>query len=142
LKTLISLLLFCLTAGVNAADLSGMWVGYYGYGPNGAQETQFAMVIKQQGNTVQATIIEPVTFGDQRATFRQAQVLGQISGDQVQFIKQYNDGQKSAPVSYTLTLLEDVVLAGQWSINNEKGPVRIARIEAQDVKKFFEDLGI
>lgn len=134
--------LMLLTSIANAADISGLWIGYYGYGPEDAQETPFAMIIKQQGATIQATIIEPVTFGDPNATHRQAQVLGNINDKQIQFIKQYSDGQRNAPVSYGLTVIQNQLMTGKWSIAEESGPVRMARVNAAEIKSVFTNIGL
>lgn len=125
----------CFTHSSHALDLNGVWVGFYGYG-NSNEIVECAMVIEQEGTHLKGRMIERQTFGKEPSVGLSANLTGMAgsaSGDQkfVVFEKTYDgSGGQTHSVKYTLSLEQNDVLVGLWTLNQGQltGKVMFRRV--------------
>ncbi|MFZ4604357.1 MAG: toll/interleukin-1 receptor domain-containing protein [Caulobacterales bacterium] len=110
-----------------AADLSGMWVGYF---EQAGQRTPINVQFADDGGRLRGKMWEPNKIGDPSAAQLSARLEGRVDPDgEVRFIKQYDGGGGvSHAVEYGGILNSGgYVIEGQWSIGAASGAFRLAR---------------
>lgn len=118
-----------------AADLTGLWVGYYAYETD--QRIETAMVLQQLGDDVGGMMIERQTFGDEIVPGLPAELAGFVDEEGLYFEKYYFHQSEDAPgVEYELTLSADGnVLSGHWYLGEMEGTAYFRRSVAQAAER-------
>ncbi|HEX6928726.1 MAG TPA: hypothetical protein VF267_05730 [Gammaproteobacteria bacterium] len=130
-----SLLLPSLAA---AADVAGLWVGYYAYPPGSPVErVPCALVLELMEGEVDGTMIERQTFGDLFIPGLPSQVIGVLEERTLRLEKYYFHADEQDPaVDYELTLSPDGnVLSGYWSIGELSGTAFFRRVTAESADR-------
>lgn len=130
-----AILCFCLLLPtlVNAADVRGLWVGYYAYEGNARVETSFVM--EQEGEAIGGVMIEQRTFGELIAS--PSHLLGTAKDRSVQFEKRYmtNKTDQDA-VTYELQLSPDgQTMTGFWRIRQMNGTATFRRVTGESADR-------
>lgn len=127
----IAVCLLLLAPVAQAANLAGLWVGYYAYDPavNPAR-VECAVVFEQIGTEIGGTMIERQTFGDSLNPGMPAGAGGIVDGNNVLFEKYYYDDDDDAPVVvYTMQLSPDGnTMTGFWRIGEASGTAFLRRV--------------
>ncbi len=124
--------LFLLPFAGHAADLRGLWVGYYAYGPG--QQVEAAMVLEQLDEKIAGLMIERQTFGDEIIPGLPSYLLeGKLSDDLLSFQKHYAHQEEGDPVVYRLMVSTDGrMLTGFWSVGGMQGTATFHRAAAME----------
>ena len=103
------------------SDLSGTWLGtYWQHG----EPTRFEMTLVQGGNRLSGNILDDGALGE-------AQVVGTLVGQQVQFSKRYLVSH-SHPIEYSGTLLpQNDVIQGTWLLAGDPAGQTAGQWEAR-----------
>lgn len=138
-RLVFSLLLSFFPMLVHAADVRGLWVGYYAYEPGAAIErVECAMVLEQVETNVAGTMIERQTFGELLFPGLPSNLLdGMMEGNALVFDKYYvHDEERTEYVTYELSLSPDGnVLSGFWSLGEMHGTALFRRVTATSVDR-------
>jgi hypothetical protein len=116
-----------------AANLAGLWVGYYAYDPGeNPERVECAVVLEQIGSRVGGSMIERQTFGEMLFPGLPSDVMGEIENNTLTFHKLYvHESEDDPPVSYRLSISPDGnVLSGFWSIGDMQGTATFRRVTA------------
>lgn len=100
------------------SGLSGVWEGLFSY-PRKYQPTPFTAVMLEFGSAISGTVHELCNNGSSAGMVLNAMITGSRFGSAVQFIKQYDAGQRyhGRPVKYEGALNADATeIEGQWTI--------------------------
>lgn len=137
MRPLIALVLFALSPLSLAADLNGLWVGYYAYDPGtGRARVECAVVLHQEGTEFAGTMIERQTFGEVLFPGLPSDIYGIVEGRNLQFSKQYVHDEDAPAVLYQVTLSpDDNTLNGYWQIGDASGTVLFRRVTADSVDR-------
>ena len=137
MRALVILFLLLSPSLATAADVAGLWVGYYAYEPGAAVErVECAMVLEQLRDEIGGTMIERQTFGDELLPGLPAFVLGAINGNQLSFDKRYaHEDDDAATVVYRMTISADGnTFSGSWTVGDIQGTAYFRRVTAASVK--------
>lgn len=124
----VCLLLFAPVA--QAANLAGLWVGYYAYDPGvNPVRVECAVVFEQVGTEIVGTIIERQSFGNELNPGMPAAAIGNAQGNTVSFEKYYFGDDDAEPVVYTLQVSPDgYTMTGFWRIGDANGTAFFRRV--------------
>ena len=135
-KLLLSVCLLLLAPFAQAANIAGLWVGYYAYDPAvSTARIECAVVFEQAGGEIGGSMIERQTFGNELAPGMPAGASGTVRGNTVTFEKNYylNNG---STVTYTLQLSPDGnTMTGFWRIGNANGTAFFRRVTGDSVDR-------
>lgn len=129
MRRLVVLLCLAFLPATAAADINGMWVGYYEY--EGGSRVECAALLETIENMVGGVMIERRGFlvAPNRIT---TSIAGTISGSTFNFTKQYYTAEimpDGAPVEYTLQISPDGhTLTGFWKIGAASGRAWFRRV--------------
>ena len=118
--------LFAVLGPAAAGNVPTAWDGAYEYG-NGQDPVPFRIDVTVSGTSIQGTIVEVQTFGDDIIDGRLgARIWGTIDGSSVRFTKVYDGtGGVSHSVAYNGTLAKyddgSWVMFGTWSTGGVSG---------------------
>ena len=131
--------LFCLPLLSQAADLNGMWVGYYAYDAGGpTTPVPCSMVLHHElDDEISGASVEPQTFGDSIEPGMPADIAGYLKGNTLDFEKYYfHDDEDAEGVRYVLTVSSDGnSLTGRWKIGDTMGTAYFRRVTAATVNR-------
>ena len=133
MRTLISWLCLLLLAPVaQAANIAGLWVGYYAYDPGvNPARVECAIVFEQVDAEVGGVMIERQTFGNDLNPGMPAATGGELQGNNLTFEKYYFGDDNQPPVTYTLQLSPDGnTMTGFWRIGEMSGTAFFRRVTA------------
>lgn len=134
-----SLCLLFLPILVHAADVRGLWVGYYAYEPGvDIEPVECAMVLEQIEDMVAGSMIERQTFGEELFPGLPSDLVdGEMDGNSLIFDKYYvQDEEGTDYVTYELSLSPDGnVLSGFWSIAEISGTAFFRRVTAESAQR-------
>lgn len=124
----------------HAADVRGLWVGYYAYEPGTAaiERVESAMVLEQIDTEVGGSMIERQTFGEELFPGLPSDLInGVMEGGALVFDKYYvHDEDGTAYVTYKLSLSPDGnVLSGFWSLGEMHGTALFRRVTADSAER-------
>ncbi len=100
------------------SGLSGVWEGLFSY-PRKFQPTPFTAVLLEFGSAISGAVHELCNNGPSTGTVLNAMITGTRLGSEVQFVKQYEAGQRGhgRPINYEGALNADATeIEGQWAI--------------------------
>lgn len=127
--------LLCLPLVSQAADLNGLWVGYYRYDAN-QQAVECTMVLTHKSDgEIAGAMVEPQTFGDTIEPGMPSDIVGVLCGANLQFEKYYfHEDEHAEPVIYKLTVSADGnMLSGSWKIGSVTGMAQFRRVTVSSV---------
>lgn len=130
----ISFLLFLAPAAA-AADLNGLWVGYYEY-ENGVRVPCSVALVHGEGLVVGA-MVEPQTFGEELDPGKPAYVVGSTDGNSLDFEKYYaSDDSEGSGVTYELRISPDGhTMTGFWQVGGMNGRAWFRRVNAANIER-------
>lgn len=121
-------------------DISGLWHGWYGYGPGGFT-VPFTAWFQQSEHTVTGTTLEPNTFAHAGQSELPAEIKGDIWIGELSFRKIYlpSPGVHDTPIFYIGFISEDAhEINGDWRIDDPRGsgsgPFQLLRLRAASEK--------
>lgn len=136
------LLLSCLPLLARAADVTGLWVGYYAYDPAaGGGRVECAFVLQQINTGVGGTMIERQTFGDEIFPGLPSDVTGALDGNTLTLGKVYlheflDAGNGASARRYQLTISPDGnELSGFWTVGEMQGNLYFRRVTAESATR-------
>jgi hypothetical protein len=121
----------------NAADLSGLWVGYYVYdAANRTERVECSMVLEQTNDVLHGRMIEVQTFGAEPSIGLAATLTGTLEDRALSLVKTYDGtGGQTHSVSYKLKVSQEGrTLEGTWSIGADyTGRSLFKRLDPQKI---------
>ncbi|RJY08958.1 hypothetical protein [Aurantiacibacter aquimixticola] len=111
----------------STTDLSGEWDGVFTYPGGSGPDTPFLATLRQRGNSITGTIVEPDIYGFGSA---EATLVGIVGGSGVDFTKTYRRARMGYenPVDYVGQLQDDGQrVVGMWSLLDWNGSFEMTR---------------
>lgn len=123
-------------------NLTGFWVGRYGYDGGTGDPVQFLVVLDETGGTLSGTISEPNSIGLSSRELH-AFLSGHRAGQDVSFAKTYDGASDAAHrVDYQGSLnSEGTEIVGRWTIAPVGGDFSMRR-EIIDEQEVQEDVAL
>ncbi len=99
-------------------DVSGFWTGEYAYDSIAGMRVEFKAELKQMGLEVSGNTTENNTFAENCGPILIAELIGQVSGQNMSFTKTYMNGPPGqAKISYSGSISEDGKhISGSWTM--------------------------
>jgi hypothetical protein len=125
--------LMLLVGGLQAQDVSGLWVGQYKYQATDENELHvFSVVLHQDGTVVSGKVIEENDFGNKSWKYLSADVVGEVEGERIVLYKKYDGtGLQNHVVVYRGRITEKK-MTGDWSIGATTGPFEMKLVDAAE----------
>ena len=125
-----------------AANVDGLWVGYYAYAPEqGSGRVESAMVLEVFDTMVHGTMVERQTFGDEIFPGLPSDITGSIEGNTLSLSKVYlheflKEGDAAALRIYQLALSPDGnELSGFWVVGDLQGRLYFRRVTPESADR-------
>lgn len=137
MRPFLILVLLLSSSIASAADVAGLWVGYYAYEPGAPVErVECAMVLEQLDSDVDGLMIERQTFGDELLPGLPSEMFGELDGNRLNLEKYYFHDEEDAPgVVYHLSLSADGnTLTGSWNVSGIQGTAYFRRVTAASAR--------
>lgn len=135
MNRVLAICLLLLPLAGHTADVRGLWVGYYAYGPG--QRVEAALALEQVEAHVAGMMIERQTFGDQLMPGLPSELInGKLAEDMLTFEKRYFHKEEGNAVVYRLVVSTDGnMLTGFWSVDGAQGTATFWRMNAATMDK-------
>lgn len=110
-------------------NISGFWVGRYGYGKGWDKAVSFDAEITDDAGTLTGVITEPNTFDPEAGDLLSASLTGAIADGKIDFLKTYvGEGTANHSVHYSGQFHNtENLIRGVWNIGDFQGRFEMRR---------------
>ena len=110
-------------------NISGFWVGRYGYGEDWSRAVSFDAEITDENGELTGVITEPNPFDPDAGDLLSATISGSVTDSTIRFVKTYvGEGSANHSLTYEGQFTDtDNHISGSWHLGNAYGRFEMRR---------------